>query len=48
MIVPLVHHLVGQGEKDIVFRNAMAFYGQSRNWTPELALEPVDPRQFQR
>jgi len=34
--------------QDIVFDNAMAFYGQSPKWRPELDLEPVDPRQFQR
>jgi uncharacterized protein len=32
----------------IVFDNAMAFYGHSHRWKPELNLEPVDPRQFQR
>ena len=34
--------------RDIVFNNAMTFYGQSPHWKPELNLEPVDPRQFQR
>ena len=29
-------------------RNAMAFYGASENWKPELNLTPVDPREFQR
>jgi predicted metal-dependent TIM-barrel fold hydrolase len=32
----------------IVFSNATAFYGNSGNWKPELGLEPVDPREFQR
>lgn len=32
----------------IVFNNAMAFYGNSANWRPELDLEPVDPQEFQR
>ena len=32
----------------LVYGNAMAFYGASPKWTPELDLEPVDPRQFQR
>jgi uncharacterized protein len=34
--------------KDLVFNNAMAFYGHSPKWKPELDLEPVDPHQFQR
>lgn len=34
--------------EDIVFRNAMAFYGQCARWKPRLDLEPVDPQQFQR
>ena len=34
--------------KDLVFNNAMSFYGQSSRWKPELDLEPVDPREFQR
>jgi len=33
---------------DIVFNNAMAFYGHSPNWKPELDLTPVDPHKFQR
>ncbi len=32
----------------LVHKNAMAFYGSSENWKPELDLEPVDPRTFQR
>jgi len=32
----------------LVFENAMAFYGQSPRWRPELDLTPVDPREFQR
>ena len=41
----------GHGEKtvhDLVFANAMAFYGQTPRWKPELELKPVDPREFQR
>ena len=34
--------------EDIVFNNAMAFYGNSPRWQPELELAPVDPREFQR
>lgn len=33
---------------DVVFNNAMAFYGASPKWKPELDLVPVDPHQFQR
>ena len=32
----------------IVFDNAMAFYGNSPNWKPNLNLKPVDPKEFQR
>lgn len=32
----------------ILFSNAMAFYGQSPRWKPELDIKPMDPRQFQR
>ena len=32
----------------IVCDNATSFYSQSPNWRPELDLEPVDPREFQR
>jgi len=41
----------GHDEKtiqDLVFNNAMSFYSHSPNWKPELGLEPVDPREFQR
>lgn len=34
--------------EDLVFNNAMEFYSASPNWKPELDLEPVDPKQFQR
>jgi hypothetical protein len=34
--------------QNLVFRNAMAFYGASPRWQPQLDLEPVDPRTFQR
>ncbi len=34
--------------RDLVHRNAAAFYSHSPNWRPELSLEPVDPQQFQR
>ena len=32
----------------LVYGNPRAFYGTSPHWQPELNLEPVDPRQFQR
>ncbi|MDI6774868.1 MAG: TatD family hydrolase [Verrucomicrobiota bacterium] len=41
----------GHGEaaiRDLVFNNAMTFYGQSSKWKPELDFEPIDPKQFQR
>jgi len=34
--------------KNLVFETAMAFYSHSPRWKPELDLEPVDPREFQR
>ena len=34
--------------ENLVNRNAMAFYGGSKNWKPELDLTPVDPNEFQR
>jgi len=34
--------------ENLVFKNAMSFYGASPNWKPELDLVPVDPREFQR
>ncbi len=33
---------------DLAFRNAMDFYSSTNRWQPELDLEPVDPRTFQR
>ncbi len=32
----------------IVFDNAMAFYSQTPRWKPQLDIQPMDPRQFQR
>lgn len=34
--------------RQIVHDNAMAFYGQSPRWKPQLDIQPMDPRQFQR
>ncbi len=52
-LVKVVSHMKTDGHTDetiskLVFDNAMAFYGQSEKWKPELALDPVDPREFQR
>jgi len=33
---------------DMVYHNAMSFYGGSPRWRPELDLCPVDPQEFQR
>jgi predicted metal-dependent TIM-barrel fold hydrolase len=32
----------------LVCGNAMAFYGHSPNWKPDLSIRPLDPREFQR
>jgi predicted metal-dependent TIM-barrel fold hydrolase len=32
----------------LTFGNAMSFYSQSPNWRPDFAIEPLDPREFQR
>ncbi len=32
----------------IVFENPMSFYAQSPRWTPDFAIAPLDPREFQR
>lgn len=37
-----------QGIQRIVHDNAMAFYGQNPRWKPQLDIQPMDPRQFQR
>jgi len=34
--------------RKIVFANAMAFYSHSPRWKPELDIQPMDPREFQR
>ena len=34
--------------ENIVYANAMAFYGQSPKWKPEFDLRPIDPHEFQR
>lgn len=52
-LVRVVDHMAQDGHSqetvtDLVFNNAMAFYGGSDRWQPELDLDPVDPREFQR
>ena len=52
-LVKVVKHMTGDGHSDetiqnLVFNNAMAFYGQSEKWKPELDLVPIDPSVFQR
>lgn len=32
----------------LTFGNAMAFYSHSPNWKPDFAIQPLDPREFQR
>lgn len=49
----IVNYLAEKGHsreviEDVTFRNANAFFSGSRNWRPELNLQPVDPREFQR
>ena len=52
-LVKVADHMAADGHSEetvrkLVFINAMAFYGQSEKWQPELDLVPVDPREFQR
>ena len=52
-LVKVVEFMQTDGHDDatiqrIVFDSAMAFYGQSPNWKPELDIEPMDVREFQR
>ena len=52
-LVKVVHFLQADGHDDevidcLVRANAMAFYGRSANWKPQLDLEPIDPHKFQR
>ena len=48
-----LRHLEAAGHSPETIRllareNALAFYSRSPKWKPELALHPVDPREFQR
>ena len=52
-LVKVVNYMMKDGHteetiKNIVFNNAMKFYGHSPNWKPELDLEQTDPHVFQR
>jgi hypothetical protein len=52
-LVKVVDYLAEDGHSDetiakLVYRNAMAFYGQSPNWQPQFDIQPLDPREFQR
>ena len=52
-LVKVVDFMKQDGHPDetiqrLVYDNAMAFYGQSPRWKPELDLVPVDPHEFQR
>lgn len=52
-LVKVVKYLSEDGHSDdtiqkLVFKNAMSFFGASKNWKPILDLEPMDPREFQR
>ena len=49
----VVEFMRGDGHCDdviqaLVYDNANSFYSNSPNWKPELDLEPVDPKEFQR
>ena len=52
-LVKVVAYMQKDGHSDatiqsLVRETADAFYSHSPNWKPELTLEPVDPREFQR
>ncbi len=52
-LVKVVDYLQRDGHSEesiqnLVFNNAMALYSGSPNWKPELNLQPIDPREFQR
>jgi len=52
-LVKVVDFMRGDGHPDetiekLLYGNPMAFYSGSERWQPELDLEPVDPRTFQR
>lgn len=52
-LVKVVRFMAAEGHaentiRNLVFQNAMSFYGASPRWKPRLDLVPVDPRVFQR
>lgn len=52
-LVKVVNYMQAHGHSEktiqnLVFNNAMAFYGHSENWKPDFELTPIDPREFQR
>jgi len=52
-LVKVVEHMRSDGHDDetihkLVFANANAFYSNSPRWKPDLDIQPMDPRQFQR
>jgi predicted metal-dependent TIM-barrel fold hydrolase len=52
-LVKVVRFMASDGHdpatvKALVFDNAMRFYSGSPRWNPELDIEPLDPREFQR
>lgn len=52
-LIKVVEYMRGDGHgeaviRDLVFENAMAFYGRSPKWKPDFSLEPEDPLKFQR
>ena len=52
-LVKVIKQLQADGHDEqtieaLVKANAMAFYGHCPKWKPQLDLEPVDPREFQR
>jgi predicted metal-dependent TIM-barrel fold hydrolase len=52
-LVKVVQRLQADGVAEnhiqrLVYGNAMAFYGNSPNWKPNLTIQPLDPKAFQR
>lgn len=52
-LVKVVNFMSGDGHDDsvihgLVFAHAMSFYGQSPRWNPNLNIQPIDPKVFQR
>ncbi len=52
-LVKVVDYLADDGHSDetihkLVYGNAMSFYSNSPHWKPDLEIQPMDPREFQR